>query len=237
MTGPAAGTNPLVAVAQLQAVVDELAPVLQPQILPRGGNYGVDMLVELCKTDAQKQTLLQLVQQTRPSDATTKQRVPQLVARFDLDKKVYNIEKIQWMNEEESLVHELSRFVELQLRDRKQAMSVLELFLKANKHDAQSVEKAEQCFNAAFALQTLLRAFPRPPFAIAGEVIQISERTDVAQAFGALFGTKPSSKKQQKNKKNKKQADTSASSNDNSNGNNGQAAPKANKKKRKNNNQ
>jgi hypothetical protein len=75
---------------------------------------------------------------------------------------------------------------------------------------------AQQCFNAAFALQTLLRAFPRPPIAINGRAIEMDESTDVETVIvNALFAKKTKSTKadkspsQQKSSKSKKRKATS----------------------------
>lgn len=71
-------------------------------------------------------------------------------------------------------------------------------FLEANGHAADNILAAEQCFNAAFALQTILRAFPRPPFAIDGVAVEIDEETSVAKTFAPLFGTKKKAQKADK---------------------------------------
>lgn len=71
-------------------------------------------------------------------------------------------------------------------------------FLEANGHAADNILAAEQCFNAAFALQAILRAFPRPPFAIDGVPVEIDEDTSVAKAFAPLFGAKKAAQKTEK---------------------------------------
>lgn len=74
-------------------------------------------------------------------------------------------------------------------------------FLEVNGHAADNILVAEQCFNAAFALQTILRAFPRPPFAIDGVAVEIDEETSVAKTFVPLFGAKKAQKADKKSSK------------------------------------
>lgn len=71
-------------------------------------------------------------------------------------------------------------------------------FLEVNGHAADNTLAAEQCFNAAFALQTIFRAFPRPPFAIDGALVEIDQDTSVAKAFAPLFGAKKKAQKADK---------------------------------------
>jgi hypothetical protein len=92
-------------------------------------------------------------------------------------------------------------------------MKITEFFLTQNGHDTGDVMLAQQCFNAAFALQTLLRAFPRPPIAINGCAIEMDESTDVETVIvNALLAKKTKSTKadkspsQQKSKSKKRKA-------------------------------
>lgn len=115
----AAHTDPLRAVAQLQDVVHTLAPTLRPQVLPKGAAYGLDLVLGLCATPAQKQALRALVHAAKPTTANDSsdddEREAQAVGAFDVDKKVFNIEKIVWMTQQDAVVHEFARFLELQL--------------------------------------------------------------------------------------------------------------------------
>ncbi|TYZ67913.1 hypothetical protein PybrP1_008827 [[Pythium] brassicae (nom. inval.)] len=199
MAAPA--TDPLGAVAQLQQVVQTLAPVLRPQVLPKGANYGLDLVLSLCKTPEQKQQLRALVQSERPSDAPTddgdddSKLQPQAVGAFDVENKVFNVEKVVWMTPQDAAIHEFARFLELQLEHPGEAAPVLAHFLEVNGRAPDDVLAAQQCFNAAFALQTVLRAFPRPPFAISGVPLEIDEHSDVATVFAPLFRSTKAGKK------------------------------------------
>lgn len=110
-------SNPLEAVAQLQSVVQTLAPTLRPQVLPKGCGYGLDLLLSCCKTDAQKQQLRELVAKHKPQGQDDdNQSSPQVVGAFDAEKKVFVIEKVHWASEQDALVMEFARFLELQLQ-------------------------------------------------------------------------------------------------------------------------
>lgn len=76
-----------------------------------------------------------------------------------------------------------------------QAATIVAHFLEANGRAPDDALAAQQCFNAAFALQTVLRAFPRPPFAIGGVQLEIDEHSDVATVFAPLLGSKKAGKK------------------------------------------
>lgn len=117
-----ANVNPLAAVAQLQDVVHALAPVLRPQILPKGASYGVDFVIGLCKTDEQKQQIHALIQAAKPA-ATEDDAEAQVVGAFDAEKRVFNIEKVVWMQQQDAVVHEFARFLELQLDDPEEVLS------------------------------------------------------------------------------------------------------------------
>ncbi|OWZ18327.1 hypothetical protein PHMEG_0007597 [Phytophthora megakarya] len=196
-------SDPLAAVQQLQSAVTTLAPVLRPQVLPKGVEYGLDLILSLCKTEEQRQTLLALVRSSKPSDEAHKAEEedtddeedgdylePQLVGTFDMENRVFAVEKVQWMHEREAVVHEFARFIELQLENPIAAKQVVQHFLEANGHRAEEAMLAQQCFSAAFSLQTLLRAFPILPIAVDGNVIDIKENTDVVEVFAPLFAPK-----------------------------------------------
>ncbi|KAL3674430.1 hypothetical protein V7S43_000383 [Phytophthora oleae] len=199
-------SDPLAAVQQLQSVVTTLAPSLHPQVLPKGVEYGLDLILSLCKTEEQRQTLLALVRSQKPKgDNASKPQVdeentdeeeedgdylePQVVGIFDVKNRVFAVQKVQWMPEREAVVHEFARFIELQLENPIAAKQVVQHFLEVNGHKPEEVTLAQQCFSAAFALQTLLRAFPRLPIAVGNKVIEIDEDTDVAEVFAPLFVT------------------------------------------------
>lgn len=118
-----AHANPLTAVTQLQEVVHSLAPVLRPQILPKGASYGLDLVLGLCKTAEQKLELRTLIQDAKPTVDTTsndnedEELEAQIVGAFDAEKKVFNIEKLVWMTQQDAVIHEFARFLELQLDD------------------------------------------------------------------------------------------------------------------------
>ncbi|ETK74739.1 hypothetical protein F441_18901 [Phytophthora nicotianae CJ01A1] len=208
-------SDPLAAVQQLQSVVTTLAPSLRPQVLPKGIEYGLDLILSLCKTEEQRQTLLALVRSQKPNgdkpSKTESEEVtddeeeegdylePQVVGTFDVENRVFAVQKVQWMHEREAVVHEFARFIELQLENPIAAKQVVQHFLEANGHKTEDSILAQQCFSAAFALQTLLRAFPRLPIAVDGKVIEIDEDTDIAEVFAPLFA--PKSKKKTKTTK------------------------------------
>ncbi|KAG6976103.1 hypothetical protein JG688_00001700 [Phytophthora aleatoria] len=206
-------SDPLTAVQQLQGVLTTLAPSLHPQVLPKGVEYGLDLIISLCKTEEQRQMLLTLVRSQKPngdkppktqeSDEETDDEEeegnylePQVTGTFDVENRVFAVQKVLWMHEREAVVHEFARFIELQLENPIAAKQVVQHFLEVNGHKAEDVTLAQQCFSAAFALQTLLRAFPRLPIAVGGKIIEIDEDTDVAEVFAPLFA--PKSKKKTK---------------------------------------
>lgn len=87
-----------------------------------------------------------------------------------------------------------------------QAAPVLAHFLTVNGRATDDVGAAQQCFNAAFALQTVLRAFPRPLVTVGGEVLEIDEHSDVATVFAPLFRATTAKKtKKMKTKKTTKE--------------------------------
>ncbi|GMF30365.1 unnamed protein product [Phytophthora lilii] len=165
-------TDPLAAVQQLQSVVTSLAPALRPQVLPKGVEYGLDLVLSLCKTEEQRQTLLALVRSAKPTDGKKTQPdevntsdeeddgdylEPQVVGAFDVENRVFAVQKVQWMHERDAVVHEFARFIELQLENPIAAKQVVQYFLEVNGHKPEDIMTAQQCFSAAFALQTLLR--------------------------------------------------------------------------------
>uniref|UniRef100_M4C4J9 Uncharacterized protein n=1 Tax=Hyaloperonospora arabidopsidis (strain Emoy2) TaxID=559515 RepID=M4C4J9_HYAAE len=171
--------DPLTAVQDLQGVVTALAPTIRPQVLPKGVTYGLDLFLSLCKTEEQRQTLVELVYQSQPIDgrdrtlSTTHQEdeektdqegeddgeywEPQVIGTFDVANRVFALQKVQWMHERDAVVHELARFMELQLENPLVSQKVVQYFLHANGYAADDVMVAQRCFSAAFALQTLLR--------------------------------------------------------------------------------
>ncbi|KAG6611626.1 RING-box protein 1 [Phytophthora cinnamomi] len=209
-------SDPLAAVQQLQSLVTALAPSLRPQVLPKGVEYGLDLILSLCKTEEQRQTLLALVRTNKPNagEAPKTQQdeedtddeeqdgdylEPQVVGIFDMENRVFAVQKVQWMHERDAVVHEFARFIELQLENPVAANQVVQYFLEVNGHKPEQVMLAQQCFSAAFALQTLLRAFPRLPVAVDGKVVEVTEDSDVAEVFAPLFAPKKT-KKANKNK-------------------------------------
>lgn len=155
VTTTGAQASPLDAVRQLQRVVEALAPTLRPQVLPKGLGYGLDTLTALCATEEQRVELRALVQQHKPKDSDALE--PFAVGTFDADKGVFSIEEVQWLGETDAIVHRFARFLELQVDQSDDAEAVMQRFLEANGHAKEEVLVAEQCFNAAFALQTILR--------------------------------------------------------------------------------
>ncbi|KAG7392240.1 hypothetical protein PHYPSEUDO_001344 [Phytophthora pseudosyringae] len=213
-------SDPLAAVQQLQSVLTALAPSLRPQVLPKGVEYGLDLILSLCQTEEQRQTLLALMRSQKPNgDKAPKTQAseedtddeeeegdylePQVIGTFDVENRVFAVQKVQWLHEREAVVHEFSRFIELQLENPIAAKQVMQHFLEVNGHKSEEVTLAQQCFSAAFALQTLLRAFSRLPIAVGGKVVEIDEDTDVAEVFAPLFASKP-----KKNKSKAKSAQT-----------------------------
>ncbi|KAG1711825.1 hypothetical protein DVH05_009067 [Phytophthora capsici] len=217
-------SDPLAAVQQLQIVVTTLAPSLCPQVLPKGAEYGLGLILSLCKTEEQRQTLLTLVRSQKPTGGNASKPQgneentdeeeedddylePQVVGTFDVENRVFAVQKVQWMHEREAVVHEFARFIELQLENPIAAKQVVQHFLEVNGHKPEEVTLAQQCFSAAFALQTLLRAFPRLPIAVGNKVIEIDEDTDVAEVFAPLFAkTKNNNKTKAKSSQKKETA-------------------------------
>ncbi|CAI5714878.1 unnamed protein product [Hyaloperonospora brassicae] len=202
-------SDPLAAVQHLQDIVTTLAPLVRPQVLPKGVTYGLDLIVSLCKTEEQRQTLVALVRRSQSRDRrdttssatrhedeeTTDQEEegddgkywePQVIGTFDVANRVFALGKVQWMHERDAVVHEFARLMELQLENPLAASQVTRHFLRANGHKPDDVVVAQRCFSAAFALQTLLRAFPRLPVALDGKLVEITEETDVAEVFAPL---------------------------------------------------
>ncbi|KAL4155068.1 hypothetical protein PRNP1_007182 [Phytophthora ramorum] len=213
-------SDPLTAVQQLQSVVTALAPSLKPQVLPKGVEYGLDLILSLCKTEEQRHTLLALARSNKPNGgkapATQKSGEdtdneeedgeylePQVVGAFDVENRAFAVQKVQWLHERDAVVHEFARFIELELENPVAAKQVVQYFLEVNGHKPEDATLAQQCFSAAFALQTLLRAFPRLPIAVDGKVVEITEDTDVAEVFAPLFA--PKTKKTKKNKAQKQE--------------------------------
>lgn len=116
---PSGAGNPLDAVQQLQRVVDALAPALRPQVLPKGAAYGLDLLLQQCATDAQRAALRALVRQNKPAAAGEEEGeeelLPFVVGAFDAEKKAFSIDRIDWLGQQDALVHQFPRFIELQL--------------------------------------------------------------------------------------------------------------------------
>ncbi|CAH0522759.1 unnamed protein product [Peronospora belbahrii] len=204
-------SDPLSAVQQLQDVVTTLAPSLCPQVLPRGIKYGLDLIVSLCKTEEQRQALIALVRSRKPNEALTTEQddaetdqeekeqddlKPQVIGTFDVKNRVFTVQKVQWMHERDAMVHEFARFMELQLENPIAANHVVQHFLEVNGHKSDAFILAQQCFSAAFALQTLLGAFPKPSIAIDGKVVKITQDSDVAKVFAPLLA--PNAKKTKK---------------------------------------
>ncbi|CEG37193.1 uncharacterized protein PHALS_04638 [Plasmopara halstedii] len=199
--------DPMTAVQQLQDIVTTLAPTLRPQVLPKGVTYGLDLILSLCSTEQQRRTLLALVRSQKPHGnklSTSKYSEedtdveedkndypkPQIIGKFDFQNRQFAVQKVQWMHEREAVVHEFARFIELQLENPAAALLMVQHFLEVNGHKSEEITLAQQCFSAAFALQTLLRAFPEFPIAIDGVVINMDENSDVAKIFAPLFDRK-----------------------------------------------
>ncbi|TDH68584.1 hypothetical protein CCR75_000970 [Bremia lactucae] len=209
-------SDPLTAVQQLQDVVTTLAPSLRPQILPKGVTYGLDVILSLCKTEEQRMELMALVRSHKPpskriestksedentdrEDQESDYLEPQVIGIFDIKNRVFSVEKVQWMHEREAVVHEFARFIELQLENPSVASQIVQDFLNTNGHKKDEIMKAQQCFSAAFALQTLLRAFPKLPIAINGKIIEITSNSDVTTVFAPLFPISTKAKPVKKN--------------------------------------
>lgn len=206
-------SDPLAAVQQLQNIVTTLAPTLRPQVLPKGFAYGIDLITSLCTTEKQRQTLLALVRSQKPNggnfltsknseEGTDKEEdetdylIPQVIGVFDMENRVFAVQKVQWMHQRETVVHEFARFMELQLENPAAAKPVVQYFLKVNGHKGEEFMLAQQCFCAAFALQTLLCAFQKLPIAIGGTIIELNEDSDVTKVFAPLFCVKNKAKAQ-----------------------------------------
>jgi hypothetical protein len=110
--------NPLEAVEQLQSLLKSLAPNICPQVLPKGGKYDVQILSNMCRTVKQQQALEELLQQSKRKYADKDDELfPHLIGSFDLEKQVFNLEKVSWMNGTDAIIHEFPRFMELQLEN------------------------------------------------------------------------------------------------------------------------
>ncbi|GLD94282.1 hypothetical protein PINS_up002893 [Pythium insidiosum] len=203
-------TTPLDAVAELQRLVAKLAPAVRPQVLPKGTGYGLDLLLSLCASDELRQALRDGLQKHRPANNSSTDASPFVIGTLDVEKKVFSIESVQWLEEVDALIHQFPRFIELQLESPEKASDTVAHFLQVNGHAADDIMTAQQCFNAAFALQTLLRAFPKPQIAVRGTAVEVREVADVERVLALLYpraAAAPSSagdKKAKKHKNNKK---------------------------------
>ncbi|KAJ0405559.1 hypothetical protein P43SY_009608 [Pythium insidiosum] len=204
-------TTPLDAVAELQRLVAKLAPAVRPQVLPKGAAYGLDLLLSLCASDELRQSLRDELNKHRPSGRSA-DAAPFVVGTLDVEKKVFSIDSVQWLEGDDALIHQFPRFIELQLESPEQAKDVISHFLTTNGHSVDDVMTAQQCFNAAFALQTLLRAFPKPQVAVRGTVVDVREASDVRRVLELLYpraaaasaSSSSGDKKSKKSKNNKK---------------------------------
>ncbi|KAG9406568.1 hypothetical protein AC1031_002886 [Aphanomyces cochlioides] len=199
-------TTPIAGIADLQEHLAKLAPNLPPQPMPKiafnKGKHGVktssalrgqQLLQALCVTDEQREHVGELVAKYNPNDLEMA-----LVGAFDDKTKKYDLKKALFLNEKQLLVHNFVELMELQLEDDESATESLELLLTENGHSTDDVHIAEECLSVAYALQTLLRAFPHIPLSILDKDVVIDEDTDIIKVFGPLLIPKQAKKKQQK---------------------------------------
>ncbi|RHY32803.1 hypothetical protein DYB32_002225 [Aphanomyces invadans] len=146
---------------------------------------GTDLLLALCATDEQRQVVVELVEKNNPLGLELA-----LTGSFDATAKKFNLTKAVFLTDAQLLVHNFVELIELRLEDPESAAESLSLLLTENGHSDADVHIAEECLTIAYALQTLLRAFPSIPLAIHGQAVEINASTDVADIFGALFAPK-----------------------------------------------
>ncbi|KAF0689572.1 Aste57867_18991 [Aphanomyces stellatus] len=202
-------TTPIAGILDLQARLQKLAPTLALQPMPKlalpTAKHGVkathairgqDLLLALCATDEQRECVVELVEKHTPPTPEGDDEEAELsfTGAFDSKTNTFSLTKAVFLNERQQLVHRFVELMELQLEDPESATEVLELLLTENGHSAKDVHIAEECLTVAYALQTLLRAFPSIPLTIQGQEIAIDDTTDVVEVFGPLFAPKKAKK-------------------------------------------
>ncbi|EQC40017.1 hypothetical protein SDRG_02676 [Saprolegnia diclina VS20] len=191
-------TTPIAGIAQLQHRLAELAPKLAPQPMPKfqpthskatvGKTAhvarGLDLLMLMCATQAQKEEVLELVQKFNKSPESDEIAI---LGAFDAATNAFNLTKATYLSETPMLVHNFVELVELQVEDPEAAAEAIDALLATNGHDVSERSIAEECLSVAYALHTLLRAFPSIPFTIQGSPVEINETTEVLPLFLPLF--------------------------------------------------
>lgn len=142
--------QPMDAIKHLERVLQTLAPVRGPQILPRGCTYGVDMLHKVCITEKQRNALEKYIQQLGESTL-------QVIGTFDADSMCYRIERLERMDENDRELHQLHYVMEIARSDPQRSSEILQHFLKRNGYKSTDRVIAQQCWSAAFALQVAVR--------------------------------------------------------------------------------
>ncbi|OQS00365.1 hypothetical protein THRCLA_05984 [Thraustotheca clavata] len=205
--------HPTEGIVQLEKRLAVLAPSLRLQPMPKlphtTGNksvHGIDVLLQLCATVEQKEEVVELVSKFNKDPDTQEVAI---LGAFDAKTNAFNLTKAIYLNEQSMLVHNFVGLIEMHVEDPASVKDTLEFFLTSNGHDAFALPIAEECLSVAYALHTLLRAFPTIPFAIQGTLVNITESTEVLPLFLPLFteSTKPKkspTKKPTDNKKKRK---------------------------------
>ncbi|OQR87044.1 hypothetical protein ACHHYP_09604 [Achlya hypogyna] len=195
-------TTPIAGIAQLQSRLAQLAPKLAPQPMPKfqpthakgtAGKTahvarGLDLLLLMCATQSQKEEVLELVQKFNKKPDTDEVAV---LGAFDAATNAFNLTKAIYLNETQLLVHNFVELVELQIEDPEAASEAMQTLLTENGHEASDLATAEECLSVAYALHTLLRAFPSIPFSIQGTLVNIDETTEILPLLLPLFAEVP----------------------------------------------
>ncbi|RHZ01010.1 hypothetical protein DYB37_010712 [Aphanomyces astaci] len=199
-------TTPVAAIVDLQERLAKLAPKLALQPMPKiavaKGKHGtktssalrgVDLLLALCATDDQREQVVELVEKYNPSELELA-----LTGAFDAKTNKFNLTKAVFLTDDQLVVHRFVELIELQLEDPESAAGSVALLLTENGHSAADTHVAEECLTIAYALQTLLRAFPSIPLAIQGLAVEIDDATNIVDVFGPLFFAPKKAKKSDK---------------------------------------
>ena len=142
--------QPIDAIKHLQVVLQTLAPVRCPQVVPSGCTYDTEMLYKICITEKQRNALENYLQQFGESNL-------QVIGTFDADNMCYKIERLMRMDTDDRALHQLHYVLETNLNDPQRSSEILQHFLKQNGYKSTDRVTAQQCWNAAFALQVAIR--------------------------------------------------------------------------------
>ena len=205
--------DPVASLAELYDTLHKAAPSLTPQPIPRQFAYGEAGLIDLCITEQQKAQVRQLIAKYQTLE--DKSRF-QIIGSFDSQTRQYHLQKAVWMNEHESMIHNVGESMQAVMECRmlqstghaeereKKLHQAINCFLKQNDLQREDFPFLH-CLNIAYRIHIILRAFPKLPLCIANCPIDIQPDTDVEALFLPLFqvhtSVKASTKKSKKRKK------------------------------------